>query len=271
MKGCHFDLRKVSETGQPGVQAMTAPLNRDKKIQKMRPAGKFARIPTNHKERQAAKYGGVCHIEGPHFEKKVALTFDDGPSDLTEMLLDLAEEFGIKVTFFWVGQNIKEFKVVARRARAEGHTFGNHSFDHADFTKISTDEALRGQIGKTQLIYRNTIGIEPSLMRPPFGRATDELIEALKDKMKIVFWSIDAGDWIKENNSADRIANRVISVLHEEAIILMHDGGSASCNTIEAVRSIVTACKCRGYDFVTIHDLLGSGKSLSEYSHSSSG
>jgi len=229
----------------------------------MRPAGKLKRIPANPKERQVARYPGVCHIEGPHFERKLALTFDDGPSGLTEVLLDLLEELDVKATFFWLGQNLKEFNASARRALAEGHTFGNHSFDHTNFTKISTDEVLREQIRKTQLIYRETLGIEPTLVRPPFGMVTDESIERLKGiGMKIVFWSIDSGDWFTGNNSADRVANRVLINLHEEAIVLMHEGESARRDTIEAVRAIVDTCRMRGYEFVSVHDLIGAERSL---------
>jgi len=236
----------------------------EKVCQKMRPlGGKWTRIPTNHMERQVAMYRGVCHIEGPGFEKKLALTFDDGPSHLTETLLDLLKKLEVKATFFWLGQNLIEFNALARRARAEGHTFGNHSFDHTDFTKIDTDEVLREQIRKTQLIYRDTLGIEPSLVRPPFGEVTDELIETLKNMgMKIVYWSIDAGDRPAGSNDEDRITNRVVNNVHEEAIILMHDGGSACCNIARAIRSVVDTCRTRGYEFVTVHDLIGTEESL---------
>ena len=233
------------------------PIPKEKVIQKMRPAGRLSGIPANDRERQVAKYEGVCHIEGRRFERRLALTFDDGPSGLTEILLDLLKEFGVRATFFWLGQHLKEFKVLARRAFAEGHAFGNHSFDHTDFTEISADEVLREQIKKTQMLYRNTLGIEPSLVRPPFGVVTDKLIEALKEMgMKVVFWSIDSGDFIEGKNSADRITNKVVSLLHEEAIILMHDGGSATINTIKALRMIVTYCKAQGYEFTTVHDLI---------------
>jgi len=225
---------------------------------------KWTRIPTNHKERQAAKYRGFCHVEGLSYEKKVVLTFDDGPSNLTEALLDLLKELGVTVTFFWLGQHLKDFKALAKRACSEGHTFGNHSFDHVDFTKISFDEVLREQIGKTQLIYHDTLGIEPTLVRPPFGLIADELIEILHGMgMKVVFWSINAEDWIAVNNSADRIANRVLNNIHEEAIVLMHDGVSARRDTLEAVRCVVTKCKAQGYEFVTVHDLIGADESLS--------
>lgn len=253
---------------QQWKQEMSDPSLSIKTIQKMRPTGKLTRVPANHMERQVAKYRDVCHIEGPRSERKLALTFDDGPSRLTELLMDLLKELGVKATFFWLGQYLKEFAALVRRACEEGHTFGNHSFDHTDFTKIGTDKVLREQIRKTQLIYRETLGIEPSLVRPPFGQVTDELIEAMKGMgMQIVFWSVDAGDWIVENSSVDRIANRVISNLHEEAIILMHDGGSATINTVEAVRSIVESGKAKGYEFVTVHDLIGANERFSQELH----
>lgn len=230
-----------------------------KGIQKMRPLkGKLMHIPVNHKERQAARYKGICHIEGPGFARKLALTFDDGPSGLTEPLLDLLTEAGVKATFFWLGKNLRLFPDVARRALSEGHTFGNHSFDHPDFTKISAAEVLVSQIGKAQQTFRDVLGIEPSLVRPPFGDITDGLVDSLKDMgIKIVYWSIDAGDWITGNNSAAAIVSRVVSILHEEAIVLMHDGGSANRDTITAVRSIIDTCRTQGYEFVTVHDLLG--------------
>ncbi|MHC4268498.1 MAG: polysaccharide deacetylase family protein [Planctomycetota bacterium] len=234
------------------------------KIQKMRPLGvRLTRIPVNNKERQAAKYRGVCYIEGPGFERKLALTFDDGPSNLTEPLLDLLKSLGVKATFFWLGRNMKEFVNLVRRTQADGHTFGNHSFDHPDFTKISTEEVLCEQIRKTQMVYREMLDIEPALVRPPFNNITDEQIEALKDAgMKTVFSSIDARDWITHNNNSYKISSRVLNIMHEEAIVLMHDGGSAQSDTIKAVRSIVDTCRMRGYEFVTVHDLIGAEKSL---------
>jgi peptidoglycan/xylan/chitin deacetylase (PgdA/CDA1 family) len=229
----------------------------------MRPAGKFACIPATSIEIQTARYQGVCYIEGSRFDKKLSLTFDDGPSCCTEMLLDLLKELGIRATFFWLGRNIEEFGALAGRALAEGHTFGNHSFDHADFTKIGSGEVLCEQVRKTRLIYRETLGIEPTLVRPPFGKITDQLIETLKGMgMKIVFWSVDAGDLIAGNNSADHIANRVLNNIHEEAIVLIHDGVYDGRDTIKAVRSIITGCKTQGYEFVTVHDLIGAKESL---------
>jgi peptidoglycan/xylan/chitin deacetylase (PgdA/CDA1 family) len=230
----------------------------------MRPLGvRLTRIPVNHKERQAAKYRGACYIEGPGFERKLALTFDDGPSNLTEPLLDLLKSLGVKATFFWLGRNMKEFVNLVKRARAEGHMFGNHSFDHPDFTKISTEEVLCQQIGKTQQIYRDILDIEPVLVRPPEGEITDEQIEVLEDMgMKIVFWSVCAHDWVPNRGGADMISNRVLNDVHEEAIVLMHDGGSAQSDTIIAVKSIVDACRMRGYEFVTVHELIGAEESL---------
>lgn len=236
----------------------------ENKIQKMRPLGvRLTRIPVNNRERQAAKYPGVCYIEGPGFERKLALTFDDGPSNLTEPLLDLLKSLGVKATFFWLGRNMKEFVNVARRARAEGHTFGNHSFDHPDFTKIDTDEVLCEEIRKTQIIYREILDIEPTLVRPPFNNITDKQIEALGGaEMKTIFSSIDSGDWTSNDNNSHKIMHRVLNVIHEEAIVLMHDGGSAQSDTIMAVRSIVDECRMRGYEFVTVHDLIGAEESL---------
>lgn len=240
------------------------PLPTEKALQKMRPVrGKWVHIPVNEWERQATKYRGICHIEGLHFSRKLALTFDDGPSNLTEPLLDLLEDRGVKATFFWLGRNLHEFLSLAKRAREQGHTFGNHSFDHTNFTNTSTKEVLQDQIEKTQQIFRDTIGIKPVLIRPPFGEITDEQIEALRGMgMKVVFWSVNGEDWQEGGNNAGKISHRVVNNIHEEAIVLMHDGGSARSHTVKAVRSIVDICRARGYEFVTLHDLIGVEESL---------
>ncbi len=242
---------------------MTDHLPAEKVIQKMRPLEeKWTRLPVNHMERQAAKYRNVCYIEGPGFERKLALTFDDGPSHLTVALLDLLKSLGVKVTFFWLGRNMKEFVNLAKRARAQGHTFGNHSFDHPYFPTIKMGDVLE-QIRKTQQIYRDILDIKPTLLRPPQGMITDEQIEALEGLgMKTVFWSVDARDWISYKNGAYVISKYVLDNVHEGAIVLMHDGRCAQSDTIGAVRSIVDTCRMRGYEFVTLHDLIGAAKSL---------
>lgn len=230
----------------------------------MRPMGpKWIHIPVSEYERQAAKYPGLCHIEGTHFEKKLALTFDDGPSSHTEALLDILGPLGVKATFFWLGRTLKDFAALARRARAEGHTLGNHSYDHANFTKISTEEVVRDQIIRTQKIYRETLGFEPALVRPPYGEIADIQIEALNGMgMDIVFWSICANDWKLLDNDAEKIVKRVVNNVHEEAIVLMHDDGPNCSNSIEAVSSIVNMCRIRGYEFVTVENLIGAGKGI---------
>lgn len=230
----------------------------------MRPLGpKWTRIPVSEYERQAAKYRGLCHIEGLHFEKKLALTFDDGPSNHSETLLDILGGLGVKATFFWLGRTLKDFSVLARRVLAEGHTLGNHSYDHTNFTKISTEEVLRDQIIRTQQIYRETLGFEPALVRPPYGEITDVQIEALNGMgMDIVFWSVCSNDWNSGNNDAEKIIKRVVNNVHEESIVLMHDDGPNCRNTERSVRSIVDMCRNRGYEFVTVHDLIGAEESL---------
>ncbi len=230
----------------------------------MRPLGeKWTRLPVNHLEWQAARYRDLCHIEGPGYEKKVALTFDDGPSNLTEPLLDLLKALEVKVTFFWLGRNMKEFVSLARRAQTEGHTFGNHSYDHPDFAKISTEEVLQDQIRKTQQIYHDIQDIEPALVRPPYCNITNDQIEALGGMgLQTVFSSVNANDWISYRYGAEVISNRVLNNMHEEAIVLMQDGGSAQIDTIKAVKSIVETCRMQGYEFVTVHDLIGAEKSL---------
>ena len=99
-----------------------------------------------------------CHVDGPY----IAMTFDDGPSPAnTTRLLDILKQRNIKVTFFMIGPNVVAHPEIARRALAEGHEIGNHSWTHPQLSKLS-DQRVAEEITKTQEAIKNACGFTPT-------------------------------------------------------------------------------------------------------------
>ncbi|WP_432721345.1 polysaccharide deacetylase family protein [Jeongeupia wiesaeckerbachi] len=209
---------------------------------------------------QALRHPGVVWLEGATHRREIALTFDDGPSPWTPDLLDVLKKHRIKATFFWQGSQMVGREDIVRRALAEGHTVANHSWDHPDLAGTDENYLWNEQIGRTQDEFRRIIGKAPTLMRPPYGSIDDAQIDTLgKHGMKVVLWSIDAIDWYRNRMlfGAHAIERGVQPYVHEEAIVLMHDGGGKRGDTVVAVDRLIPWLKAGGYGFATVDALLG--------------
>lgn len=212
-------------------------------------------------ERQAAKYAGGYFLEGPTERKVVALTFDDGPAGYTVELLKVLNKHGVKATFFWKGDNVEKYPGIAKEAAAQGHTIGNHSYSHPHCRTLGLDAFWNDEVGRTQTVMEKTLGFTPSLFRPPYGELNDEEIELLREKgIKIIGWSVDPKDWSlpDDRDASQAIVDIVLSHVHPEAIVLMHDGALGhGVNTVRATDEMIPLLKARGYEFVTVDRLLG--------------
>src|SRR6267143_362371 len=107
----------------------------------------------------------------------VALTFDDGPSEDTERILDLLAANDLRGTFFMVGRNVERFPQIARRVVAEGHEIGNHSYSHPIFL-YRTSRETRQQLERAQVLIAETVGVRPRWARPPCGVRTPAYFRA---------------------------------------------------------------------------------------------
>lgn len=180
---------------------------------------------------------------------KIALTFDDGPSQAyTPVLLDGLKERGVKATFFLIGENVDKYPEVVKRLDEEGHLIGNHTYHHVEITKVSDEEAYKEIQDANEAICRIT-GKEPEYMRPPFGAWQRDL--ELKLSVLPVMWTIDPLDWTTENT--DEIVNKVVTEAEENDIILLHDCYKSS---VEAALRIVDILQKEGFEFVTVDELL---------------
>ena len=180
---------------------------------------------------------------------RVALTFDDGPHPVyTKSLLDVLRERGVKATFFVVGENIPGNEKLIAQMEKDGHLIGNHTYDHADISKLS-DEKNCEELQKTSDLVKQITGHGTAYVRPPFGNWKDSM--DCQVSMIAVKWTIDTLDW-KSRNAAE-IVNKVMQQISDHDMILMHDYYATS---VEAALQIVDKLKKEGYEFVTVEELI---------------
>ena len=181
-------------------------------------------------------------------EKVIALTFDDGPSDYTEELLDGLKMYNAKASFFVIGEKAEKNPDVVRRASSEGHLIGNHTYDHIRLPLHSIEDCEES-IGKTFNIIENITGERSMYLRAPFG---DVSFYQLK-KLDVVFisWTFSTYDW--KDKDADYIYERIMKKASDGDIILLHDTKKA---TVEAVLRAIPELQKQGYEFVRVDELL---------------
>jgi len=193
-------------------------------------------------------------VNGFTNEKKVCLTFDDGPDLVsTPKALNILKENNIKASFFFVGQSIKLYPNVVRETFNNGNLVLSHSYSHPEFTKLR-EENINTQLQMTENEIYKIIEKRPAIVRPPFGDINQATIGMLsKANYKTVLWSIDTLDWSQKEK--DNIVNNVVNNVRPGEIILMHTAGDKN-TSMDALPVIITKLKEMGYTFVTLDDLL---------------
>lgn len=189
-------------------------------------------------------------------KKQVALTFDDGPHPrLTKEILAILEAYGIKATFFMIGENVENYPDVARAVADAGHEIGNHTETHRHLASLDEAVLTKELEACKESIFR-VCGVYPSLFRPPEG-ATPAFVLRCAEKFSypVILWSIDTKDW--EVKSTGKIADSVLSGIKPGAIILLHDYVGKNSKTPEALRVLLPILLEQGYEFVTVSELLG--------------
>jgi peptidoglycan/xylan/chitin deacetylase (PgdA/CDA1 family) len=184
--------------------------------------------------------------------KCVALTFDDGPVADTQRLLRLLKERDVKATFYAVGVNVQRNPSTMKTAALAGHQIGNHSWDHADLTRLSTTK-IKSQLSRTDAAIKQATGTKPTTFRAPYG-AHNAAVRSAAGR-PLVHWSVDTLDW-KYRDSA-RLIKYVNAQTRPGDIVLMHD---IHRTTVDAVPGIIRALKDRGFHFVTVDQLFAPAK-----------
>jgi len=193
-------------------------------------------------------------VNGFTKEKKVCLTFDDGPDLVsTPKALNILKENNIKASFFFIGQSVKLYPNVVKETFKDGNLVLSHSYSHPEFTKLG-EEDINKQLQMTENEIFKIVEKKPAIVRPPFGDVNQETIDILsKANYTTVLWSIDTLDWSQREK--DNIVNNVVTNVRPGEIILMHTAGDKN-TSMEALPEIIIKLKEMGYTFVTLDDLL---------------
>ena len=201
----------------------------------------------------------ILYWHGDSAQRRIAITFDDGPNDpYTSEILKILADYRVPATFFLVGKNVAANPSTARAIAAAGHVIGNHSWDHRNLV-TKTNQQVRDEILKTQDAIEEATGIKTTLLRPPYGeKDTLTVHEAHRLGYVTVEWSVSAEDWRKPGR--DRIVQNVVQDVRNGSIILLHDGDKARRGdrhqTVEALPLILAELQKKGYEFVTVPELL---------------
>lgn len=205
-----------------------------------------------------SEYKDIVFRFAPGESRKVALTFDDGPSEVTSgQVLDILKKYNVKATFFLVGQNISEHSGVVLRMVREGHIVAGHSWSHARLDRIPLHQVQREIDDTEKAIYQAT-GKKPLLFRPPYGTLNREGLNYLRQKgYKVVNWSVDSLDWKYPDNYNQVIINTLGDV-KGGSIMLFHTlPGKEPSRIIRTILpEIIFSLQCQGYEFVTVDELL---------------
>ncbi len=184
-------------------------------------------------------------------KKYIALTFDDGPSiDATPALLELAEKYGVPLTFFVCGQSITvETVPILRRAFDMGCEICNHSTTHPAFTGL-THEQMVQEVEQTSALIEQHTGRRPQFFRPPFISVSEQVMQTVD--MNFIC-GVGTEDW-EPTCTAQRRFDDIMAQVRDGIIILMHDSAD-NTQTVEAVGRIIPALIADGYTLVTVSQL----------------
>src|SRR6267154_591901 len=201
--------------------------------------------------------------------KKIALSFDDGPDPKwTPRILDILKQKNVPGVFFVIGNMANQRPDILKREYAEGHEIGNHTFTHPKFDDNITRTEIHWQLNLTERLIESALGVKSILFRPPYG--IDHQPEYAEEVAQlpypqelgylIVGQRIDPDDWSLRDGKpipAKEIVDSVLRQASKGNIVLLHDGGGDRSQTLAALPQIIDALRAKGYQFVSVSDLIG--------------
>jgi peptidoglycan/xylan/chitin deacetylase (PgdA/CDA1 family) len=201
---------------------------------------------------------GPSVYRGCRHRRSIALTFDDGPSEGTNQLLDILNHYRTPATFFVCGMNVQRLPGVTRAVATAGHEIGNHTRSHAALY-LRSPSFVAEELSAAQTIIADETGATPRLFRAPFGARWFGLREAQRRLSLLgVMWTVTGRDWKLPSVEIER---RVLAGAENGAIVCLHDGRGVSAKpdigaTLEAVGRIIPVLQARGFTFETVSQLL---------------
>lgn len=189
-------------------------------------------------------------VERP--DKCVSVTFDAawGNED-TQTLIDILEKYGVRATFFVVGEWVDKYPDSVRALQSAGHEIMSHSNTHAHYPQLSRQQMIADARTCADKIAAVT-GVQPTLLRPPYGDYNDAVVGAMREAgFTTIQWDVDSLDW--KNPGADAICSRVLERVKPGSIVLFHN---AAPQTPQALPRILETLLSRGYTFLPVSELI---------------
>lgn len=187
----------------------------------------------------------VWRIKGGRRLKTVYLTFDDGPiPEETLWVLDTLDRYGVKATFFMVGDNVRRYPEVFEEVKRRGHSYGNHSMHHLQGMKVTARRYVRDITEADRLI-------DSPLFRPPHGIMRWKQAKTIKDHYNIIMYDLVTRDYSRKL-SPEEVLNNVKRYVRDGSVIVFHDSLKASRNMRYALPRAIEWLKEQGYEFRTL-------------------
>lgn len=194
----------------------------------------------------------VVYAEGetaaPDPQPKVLyLTFDDGPSQYTQAVLDVLAKHNAKATFFVLGRHANGRGDLLHAMYEAGHGVASHTYNHPSLPAVNRSR-FNTEVADTAAVLGD---LDHGCLRPPYG-ALNKTVRAgaAEQGYQLVMWTIDPRDWARPGAAA--IAQRVIGRAHDGGIVVMHDGGGDRSQTVAALEAILTQLGAQGYQFAAL-------------------
>ena len=215
-----------------------------------RPAGKPA--PTGKQQSQSVADSTCSNC--------VAITYDDGPGELTAQLLDTLKAKDAHASFMVLAPSASTHPELLRRMKAEGHTVGNHTASHRELNKLSPSD-VDGEIKAGAAAIKAATGENPRWMRPPYGATNDTVEAAAKANGQAqALWSVDTVDW-KDRNS-EHVCEAAVNGAQAGSIVLMHD---IHTTTVGAADCVIDGLRAKGLEPVSLDRLIPNPQAGRQY------
>jgi peptidoglycan/xylan/chitin deacetylase (PgdA/CDA1 family) len=192
-------------------------------------------------------------IEGSGVEKKIALSFDDGPvKGMTDRVLHILETEGVPASFFCIGSRIEGNEMLLKEINIKGHLIGNHSFSHHFWFDLFPKEKMLADVEDANEAIEKTIAKKPAFFRPPYGVTTPVMQKVLQQAgLTPIGWNIRSMDTMIKDQ--EKLFNKVTKALKPGAILLFHDHCES---TIGILPRLIDHARREGYEFVRIDELI---------------
>ncbi len=185
----------------------------------------------------------LWHI--PVNEKKIFLTFDDGPvPEATPFVMDTLENYNAKATFFCIGNNVEKHPDIYAQIIKRGHATGNHTWSHVNGWKTKTQQYLE----EVSLCAQKVNSV---LFRPPYGKISRPQIKALTPHYQIIMWDVLSYDYDSEV-SPEKCAANVLKNIRPGSVVVFHDSVKAFKNMSYALPLVLKELSLQGYSFDAI-------------------